>query len=411
MIQLRVPRNTARDRRAKNGWDEAPGYFDTHVWPNHMAYMKLLSQALPAGRLQVVNGQRPRKQVLRAVRNVVNHCVPRLLHDPAPRSTTKPRNPSPIGTAAGSAGECSRGPTAKAAGRDGSGAGATSYVASGVVGKSDAGVHRHYKKPPPSDAATSPAGATAKEERETPGRCAYVTLLTDDSFFPGVQVLAFSLHEAGARHGLHCMVTPTVSKFVVRRLKQLQVSVIPVSSGASGTCSPPVFSPFFLLLFLAGRFPSLRLCLGTQVAPIPNPHAKVAHVEGWVNSGFTKLHVWNLTHFDKVVYLDADCLVLANIDEVCSEWPCNVWRWLLAHTTSATCSWMLTSPPTTPCPQLFLRPTSFAAAPDVFPPDRFNAGVLVVKPNAALFTRLCTQATVLPSYDTGDTGACYGWRA
>jgi hypothetical protein len=51
--------------------------------------------------------------------------------------------------------------------------------------------------------------------------------------------------------------------------------------------------------------------------------------------------------------------------------------------------------------QLFDRETAFAAAPDVFPPDRFNAGVLVVAPSQELFDRLITQASVLKSYDGG----------
>ena len=53
-----------------------------------------------------------------------------------------------------------------------------------------------------------------------------------------------------------------------------------------------------------------------QVAAIANPHAEKVHVEGWVNSGFTKLHLWNLTQFSRVVYIDADALVVANVDEV-----------------------------------------------------------------------------------------------
>ena len=52
------------------------------------------------------------------------------------------------------------------------------------------------------------------------------------------------------------------------------------------------------------------------VTPIANPNAKESHVEGWVNSGYTKLHIWNLVDYDKVVYIDADTLVLQNVDEL-----------------------------------------------------------------------------------------------
>lgn len=56
---------------------------------------------------------------------------------------------------------------------------------------------------------------------------------------------------------------------------------------------------------------------------------------------YTKLQIWNLVQFQKVVFIDADTLVVQNVDD------------------------------------LFNHP-SIAAAPDVFPPDKFNAGVLWV---------------------------------
>ena len=46
----------------------------------------------------------------------------------------------------------------------------------------------------------------------------------------------------------------------------------------------------------------------------------------------------------------------------------------------------------------------FAAAPDVFPPDHFNAGVLLIKPSAATFEHLTKLIPATPSYDGGDTG-------
>lgn len=78
--------------------------------------------------------------------------------------------------------------------------------------------------------------------------------------------------------------------------------------------------------------------------------------------------------------------------------------------------------------QLFARP-GLAAAPDVFPPDRFNAGVLVVEPSAHVFEQMmgmvrtlhrcacgpaadaCApawQMHELPNYDGGDTGTLPG---
>jgi glycogenin glucosyltransferase len=39
----------------------------------------------------------------------------------------------------------------------------------------------------------------------------------------------------------------------------------------------------------------------------------------------TKLHLWNLTQFSKVVYLDADTIVLGNVDEVWKSRVAGAW--------------------------------------------------------------------------------------
>ncbi len=67
----------------------------------------------------------------------------------------------------------------------------------------------------------------------------------------------------------------------------------------------------------------------TPVEPIPSPRAD-AHVATWVAVGFTKLRLWQLP-YRKLLYIDADCVAVANPDE------------------------------------LFAR-SGFAAAPDIFPP-------------------------------------------
>lgn len=54
--------------------------------------------------------------------------------------------------------------------------------------------------------------------------------------------------------------------------------------------------------------------------------------------------------------------------------------------------------------QLFDRKVDFAAAPDVFPPDRFNAGVMVVAPSQEVLEDMLSKVSELPSYDGGDTG-------
>mmetsp|Transcript_54914 Transcript_54914/g.110212 ORF Transcript_54914/g.110212 Transcript_54914/m.110212 type:complete len:228 (-) Transcript_54914:15-698(-) len=102
-----------------------------------------------------------------------------------------------------------------------------------------------------------------------------------------------------------------------------------------------------------------------EVEAIPNPHK--TDVPGWVNSGFTKLRVWEQDDFEKLIYVDADCVVLESIDE------------------------------------LFDRPSP-SFCPDVFPPDRFNAGVIVLQPSRETFADMFERIPTLPSHDGGDTG-------
>ena len=45
-----------------------------------------------------------------------------------------------------------------------------------------------------------------------------------------------------------------------------------------------------------------------------------------------------------------------------------------------------------------------AAAPDVFPPDKFNAGVLAIQTDSTVFSEMLLALTRLSSYDGGDTG-------
>jgi len=81
----------------------------------------------------------------------------------------------------------------------------------------------------------------------------------------------------------------------------------------------------------------------------------------------TKIACWTLTHYSKCVFLDADTLVLSNVDD------------------------------------LFARP-AFAAAPDVGWPDCFNSGVFVFAPSREIYAGLVKTLTEVGSFDGGDQG-------
>ena len=80
----------------------------------------------------------------------------------------------------------------------------------------------------------------------------------------------------------------------------------------------------------------------------------------------SKFWVWNLTFLRKVVFLDADAFPVKPVDS------------LVEH------------------------PSAFAAAPDTFPADQFNSGVMVIEPDAKIFEDLLAWNMKNGSAEGGD---------
>jgi len=177
------------------------------------------------------------------------------------------------------------------------------------------------------EVASMPGEPPDTDDRAAP-RWAFASLLTSDSFLMAIQTLVASLKETGTPHKLLLLHTSAVSRGTLARLRD----------------------PFI----------ELRC-----VDALASPH--ITAVAAWENSGFTKLRVWEQVDFEKLVYIDADCLVLESVDE------------------------------------LFERPSP-SFCPDVFPPDKFNAGVIVLEPSLELFGAMWERMSELPSHDGGDTG-------
>jgi alpha-N-acetylglucosamine transferase len=162
-------------------------------------------------------------------------------------------------------------------------------------------------------------------------KTAYVTTLTaGDAYVPGVEALGESLRETGTSVPRVVMVTPDVPPEARERL--------------------------------AARGWILR-----PVAPIANPRPDEELLYSRFAATYCKLRAFELVEYDKVVLLDADTVVLRNIDD------------------------------------LFARP-AIAAASDFFMPDRFNSGVLVLEPSLELTGRLLVALAAAPTYDGGDQG-------
>ncbi|XP_041822157.1 glycogenin-2 [Chelmon rostratus] len=161
---------------------------------------------------------------------------------------------------------------------------------------------------------------------------AFVTLATTDSYCMGATVVAKSLRRHGTTRSIVVMVTPNVSEQSRLALKDVFDEVIIVDV---------MDSEDRIHLSLLGR-PELGIT-------------------------FTKIHCWTLTQYSKCVFLDADTLVLRNVDE------------------------------------LFER-DELSAAPDPGWPDCFNSGVFVFRPSLRTHTGLLDHALQHGSFDGGDQG-------
>lgn len=96
----------------------------------------------------------------------------------------------------------------------------------------------------------------------------------------------------------------------------------------------------------------------------------------------TKFHVFKFMKYKKILFMDSDIILHRNVDDVFSQ----------------------------------SNAASFAAAPDVFPPDRFNSGVFVATPNIDSYVELIRLNKNEGSLDGSDQGVlnygfCPDWHS
>ena len=109
---------------------------------------------------------------------------------------------------------------------------------------------------------------------------AYVTLLTSVDYLPGVIILNKNLLELNSSYPLYVMVTDNIFEKVVEMLHKEKINYVKV----------PVI-----------EYPPLTL------RRMKNPRLETIA---------SKINVFGLNQFDKVVYLDADSFFMKNIDEL-----------------------------------------------------------------------------------------------
>ncbi|KAI1436021.1 nucleotide-diphospho-sugar transferase [Xylaria sp. CBS 124048] len=166
------------------------------------------------------------------------------------------------------------------------------------------------------------------------GEDVYATLLLTDTYLPGALVLAHSLRHAGTTKKLAALVTvDSVSADSISELQTVYHYIIPV---------PKISNAHPANLQLMNR-PDLQ-------------------------AAFTKINLWKLTQFRKIVYVDADVVAYRAPDELFD----------IAH--------------------------PFSAAPDIGWPDLFNTGVMVLTPNMDDYSAMMALAERGISFDGADQG-------
>ncbi len=162
----------------------------------------------------------------------------------------------------------------------------------------------------------------------------YITLVSNEEYIVGARALARSLHMVGAAWPLTVLAPPAVSG-----LDEL----------AALGCEVRRVEPLLLSAEFQARH-SRRAQHGA--APFTKGSKPIFHDP---LSNFLKLRLWELTEFERVVFLDADTLVVQNID------------------------------------RLFGYP-EFSAAPNVYASladfHRLNSGVFVAQPSGDTFARM-----------------------
>ncbi|KAF5323529.1 hypothetical protein D9611_005674 [Ephemerocybe angulata] len=174
---------------------------------------------------------------------------------------------------------------------------------------------------------------------------AFVTLVSSDAYLPGALAQVAALSDLpdtdGDRTAVHvCLVTPeTVDVSTIRLLRK-----------------------------------AFDLVVGVEVLEDADDRGLKLLGRPDLTTVLTKLHVFRLTQFSKIIFLDADVL------------------------------------PLRPLSHLFDLPHEFSAAPDVGWPDIFNSGVLVLSPGEDKFNELNDLLKSKGTWDGGDQGLLNEWR-
>ena len=119
---------------------------------------------------------------------------------------------------------------------------------------------------------------------------AYVTLLTNDSYFPGVVILQESLRRVNSEYPLICLVNSNVTEQTLANLDKVGIAHKLVEN----------------------------LDMPKNLVEFNKLHDE--RMAGIWKDCFTKFYAFEMTEYEKVIFCDADLLILKNVDD-CFEKP------------------------------------------------------------------------------------------
>lgn len=168
----------------------------------------------------------------------------------------------------------------------------------------------------------------------------FVTLLATPDFLPGVIVLNYSLLKYNPNYKLLVLITKRINKKTIDILFTNSINV-------------------------------------KLVDEISNPHLKKGDNRGFIHT-FTKLRIFEIIDYKKIVYIDSDMLVLSNLDSL-FESP---------HMSAVIAG-------------------SLAKGNEHW--NQLNSGLMVIEPNLTLFRELMSQIAKLRSDDKSDQGFMHSY--
>lgn len=185
---------------------------------------------------------------------------------------------------------------------------------------------------------------------------AWVTLLTQPEYLPGVNALARSLVRQGSQAPLVVMTLPTIIT---------QARTVLADCG----------------------------CEFIEIEPVgPNPALATHYANPRFAEVWAKLAVWTLTDFDQVVFLDADMLVIQNMDELLTmALPDNGYGIAACHACRCNPRQIASYPENwhpAICYYSYCLTPEMVAQPRPTHDKYFNAGLLVLRPDKGVWQQM-----------------------